>query len=53
MPAEPASASGLRPIRSTRAIVTTVPTTLTIEVERLISSELLSSMPTDCHRKDE
>ena len=31
----------------------TVPTMLMIEVEKLISSELLWLMPTDCHSDDE
>lgn len=31
----------------------TVPITLTIEVEMLISSELLSLMPTDCQSTEE
>ncbi len=53
MPAEPTSASGLRPIRSTSRIAITVPTMLMIELEKLISSELLWSTPTDCQRIDE
>ena len=53
MPAEPIRASGLRPIRSISTIAITVPMMLTIEVDRLISSELDWSMPTDCQRIDE
>ncbi|CAM5659038.1 hypothetical protein KAURM247S_00003 [Kitasatospora aureofaciens] len=53
MPAEPIRASGLRPTRSTSRIAITVPRMLMTEPMKLISSELLWSMPTDCHRIDE
>ena len=45
MPMEPMTSSGFRPILSTSAMAMNVPMMFTIEVNRLSSSELLSSMP--------
>src|SRR5690348_3043717 len=49
MPAEPTSSSGLRPIRSTSAIATSVTSTFTMDVATVILKESASLKPTECH----
>src|SRR4051794_20309973 len=53
MPAAPASSSGRLPIRSTKAIATSVNATLTIELITDVSIASFSEKPTACHSEDE